>query len=88
VLDVRRGFMEKRSPTMAELHTTKDIGHWRYEDFKQRMSVAQWRKLLLEEDDTVIYRGRVRKLKAEHIGFGVVEVSKVPQEADNGPERT
>ena len=54
--------------------------HWRIEDFCQRMTEAEWRKILLGDYDTITCKGHVRKLVALKIGFGVVEVSKVPME--------
>jgi len=48
------------------------------EDYKQRMRVSDWRRVLLEDRDTVIFRGIVRRLVGESIGCGVVEVYKVP----------
>ncbi len=52
--------------------------HWQIEDHVQRMPVAQWRKILLDERDTITWRGHVRRLVGKSIGFGLVEVSKVP----------
>ena len=56
----------------------KDDRHWKGEDFRQRMTISEWREVLLAEEDTVLYRGRVRQLKAEKIVYGVVEVFKEP----------
>ena len=58
----------------------KDERHWRFEDFKQRMTRKEWQTLLLDGDDTVIFHGNVRHLQAKHIGAGVYEVSKAPYE--------
>ena len=55
--------------------------HWATEDFCQRKTVAEWRKILLEERDTITWRGHVRKLVGRNIGFGVVEVTKAPLDA-------
>jgi hypothetical protein len=52
--------------------------HWQLEDYAQRMTTAQWRKLLLNHEDTVTFNGRVRQLKARNLGSGVKEVYKVP----------
>jgi hypothetical protein len=54
--------------------------HWIIEDHKQRLSVQQWRQILLESRDTIIFRGELRKLIATNIGYGVVEVCKGPRE--------
>ena len=52
--------------------------HWTIEPYKQRMTVKEWRKILLEERDKPIVAGRLRQLKAKSLGAGVVEVYKVP----------
>ena len=54
--------------------------HWRLEDYKQRMTEADWREILLADRDMLTMNGRVRYLTAKKLGYGVVEVSKVPLE--------
>ena len=44
----------------------------------QRMTVAEWRAMLLENGDTMIRRGRLRKLVGKNIGAGVIEVRLEP----------
>lgn len=56
----------------------KDQRHWITESYKQRMTTREWKSLLLEYDDSVIFHGRLRKLKARSLGAGVVEVFKEP----------
>lgn len=53
-------------------------GHWVFEDFKQRMTAREWKQLLLQEADQVIFKGNLRPLVARKLGYGVVEVSKSP----------
>jgi hypothetical protein len=60
--------------------TVRENGHWQREDYKQRMTAKQWKKILLNYDDTVIMHGRLRQLQANSLGAGVVEISKVPLE--------
>ena len=55
-------------------------GHWLIENFRQRMTVAEWKKILLGEYDTITSAGHVRKLVADNLGFGVVEIYKAPLE--------
>lgn len=50
--------------------------HWITEGFTQRMTAKSWKLLLLNNDDNLIFEGRVRQLKAKRLGYGVVEVSK------------
>ncbi len=50
--------------------------HWMIGDYKQRMTTGQWKVILLNNNDTVTYAGRVRQLVAKKLGYGVVEVSK------------
>ena len=56
----------------------KDIDnqHWVLEDYKERMPAEKWKKILLESEDHIIFRGVLRRLKAKKLGYGVVEVYK------------
>ena len=56
-------------------------GHIDQEDFVERMTAKQWRQVLLAGRDTLIVKGKVRRLKAKNLGCGVVEVTKVPLKA-------
>lgn len=40
------------------------------------MRSSEWSNMLLNYGDTITFAGRVRKLKADSIGFGIVEVYK------------
>ncbi len=60
----------------GEYNMIRDDRHWYYKDYKQRMTTKEWKQILLNEDDTVIFEGRVWRLKARSLGCGVVEVSK------------
>jgi len=56
-----------------------DIRHWQIEGFKQRMTTKEWRKVLLDGDDKIICKGRLRQLAVSNLGgFGAVEISKEP----------
>jgi hypothetical protein len=50
--------------------------HWRMEEYTERMTTKQWKEVLLEERDVMIFRGHCRRLKAKRLGYGVVEVYK------------
>jgi len=52
--------------------------HWLVEDYKQRVTSEQWREMLLNETDHIIYHGKIRQLKADNLGYGVVEIYKEP----------
>lgn len=52
--------------------------HWTLEGFRQRMTMKDWKKVLLEKEDSIVFRGELRQLKACHLGAGVVEVYKKP----------
>lgn len=56
----------------------RDNGHWQTEDYRQRMSVKDWKKDLLEGNDKIIFQGRLRQLKAKRLGYGIVEIYKEP----------
>ena len=53
-----------------------DDQHWTFKDYKQRLTTKQWRELLLNDDDKVIFAGKVTQLKSKSLGSGVVEIWK------------
>ena len=53
-------------------------GHWVFEDYKQRLTTKEWKKMLLAKDDQLIFHSRLRQLKAKRLGAGIVEIFKVP----------
>ena len=55
-----------------------DDAHWQNEGFSQRVTSNQWKGLLLQNDDKIIWKGRVRQLVAKRLGYGVVEIFKQP----------
>ena len=57
-------------------------GFWHRENFFQRVENKVWKQALLNEDDRIIVRGKVRQLVAKNLGYGVVEVSLKPLEAE------
>ena len=52
--------------------------HWQIEDFRQRMTNKEWKQILLNHEDKIIVRGRLRQLVAKNLGAGVVEIYKKP----------
>ena len=56
----------------------RDDRHWQDENFKQRITTKEWKQMLLVQDDTLIFHGRFRKLKAKKLGYGIVEIYKEP----------
>ena len=52
--------------------------HWQVEDYRQRITAKQWREMLLNDLDHIVYRGDIRQLKADNLGYGVVEIYKEP----------
>jgi len=57
---------------------TLSNNHWTIESYTQRMTVKDWKKILLDDRDHPIVAGRLRQLEAKRLGVGVVEVYKVP----------
>lgn len=51
-------------------------GHWQLPYFKQRITVKQWRQMLLDEGDHIIFEGHFCPLIAKDLGYGIVEISK------------
>ncbi len=61
----------------------RNINHWTLEHYTQRITSKEWKELLLNGDDTLIFRGRLRKLQYENLGSGVFEISKKPLEDED-----
>ena len=55
-----------------------DDAHWTFEDHIQRIPAKIWRQLLLNDDDQIIFRGRLRRFAARNMGYGVIEITKEP----------
>lgn len=56
--------------------------HWTLKYHKQRMTTKQWKRVLLDGNDTMMFNGNIIQLKAKRLGYGVVEVSKELEEDD------
>lgn len=52
--------------------------HWLFEDYKERISTKDWKAMLWEERDTLIFNGNLRQFVAKKSGYGLVEISKEP----------
>ena len=61
---------------MATIVLSED--HSRREDFTERITSKQWKEILLDYRDHVIFQGRCRQLGVKNLGVGVVEVFKLP----------
>lgn len=58
--------------------------HWRIPRFRQRMKAKEWQKILLDGADDIVYKGNCVKLKADTLGYGVVEIYKdIPENNPN-----
>ena len=53
-----------------------DDQHWRFKDYCQRIETKKWKALLLNDDDKIIFEGRLTKLIGKNLGHGIIEVSK------------
>jgi len=58
----------------------RNINHWIIENYRQRITVKQWRKILLDNGDTFLAKGRMRKLVGKKLGSGIIEIYKEPLE--------
>lgn len=54
----------------------RDDRHWQKENYKQRMTVGEWKHILIAGDDKIIFHGKLRQLKAKRLNYGMVEVYK------------
>jgi hypothetical protein len=57
---------------------SRSNNHWNMETYRQRMTTKEWKQVLLNEGDRIIFQGRLRQLKAKRLGAGVVEIYKEP----------
>ena len=56
-----------------------NVKHVMYESYFERMTVKQWKKILLVRQDKFIFQGQYRQLEiANRLGSGIVEVHKKP----------
>ena len=53
-----------------------DPEHWQFRDYTQRMETKTWKKFVFAGVDKIIYQGRVYRLVAKKLGYGIVEISK------------
>jgi len=52
--------------------------HWVFEVYTERITSKQWREMLLNDADKIIFRGNYRKIVGKNLGHGVVEIGKKP----------
>lgn len=63
---------------MEYLDNGLSINHWNIANYKQRMTTKQWKQILLNKDDELLFvHGVAYSLCAKRLGSGVVEVYKV-----------
>jgi len=53
-----------------------DLQHWTSANYTQRITTKEFKLMLLNDDDQVIFKGRVTKLIGKRIFPGVIEISK------------
>jgi hypothetical protein len=53
-----------------------DSNHYFAKYYRQRLKSKDWAKVVLAEEDHIIYQGRVCSFTVKKLGFGVVEISK------------
>jgi hypothetical protein len=53
-----------------------DAQYWKFSDYRQRITTKNWKILLLNDDDKIIFYGRMVQLVAISLGYGIVEISK------------
>jgi hypothetical protein len=70
-----RGDFQQQQRTEDEMSILSG-NHWTLAAYRQRMTTKQWREVLLEEGDTIVFAGTPTNLKAKNLGYGVVEVYK------------
>ena len=53
-----------------------DVRHWKFPDYRQRITTKQWKRLLLNGGNFIIYRGDIVPIVAKNLGCGVYEIKK------------
>ena len=61
---------------MARPSMERDKDHWVHEGYRQRVDYKSWRNILLNHEDSIIFKGKIRYLRARDLGYGVVEIYK------------
>ena len=59
-----------------------DNRHWTIGDFKERMTTKEWKELLINFQDKIIYKGKITKIIPKDLGAGVIEISKEQNKID------
>ena len=62
-----------------------DNNHWISEDYKERVTTKEWKEMLLNDTDHIIFQGNMRQIVGKKIFAGVMEISKAPLEAPHEP---
>jgi len=68
--------LNRKSIKYAGKDVILDEDHWKVLGYRQRITSKIWKQILLHYDDSVIFHGRVYKLKAKNLGCGIVEIYK------------
>ena len=50
--------------------------HWVLATYKQRMTTKEWKEILLNYEEQIIFRGNLIRLIGKKVGPGVYEVGK------------
>ncbi len=56
--------------------------HWNLAEYRQRVTVKEWREILLAEMDTIVFRGAIVKLVGKRVGPGVYEIYKEKEQSE------
>jgi len=46
-----------------------DEQHWKFSDYSQRITSRDWKELLLNYNDRIIFKARVTQLIAKNLGY-------------------
>ena len=57
----------------------RNEGHWVHDNFSQRITAKEYKEMLLNGQDRIVFNGKVRQMMARKLGFGVVEIYKCPE---------
>ena len=76
VLSVEMNYWSIQMKTEDRFKDKLNDNHWRMLDYRERITTKQWRNILLNCDDILIFKGHLYRLGGKNLGAGVVEVYK------------
>ena len=55
---------------------TLSRNHWNMEEYRERMTIKKWERILIDQGNAIMVDGKIRKLKVKKINLNIVEIYK------------